>query len=269
VQTAMCNEWPDPYGLMPAVFRLIYPEFPDPYFLKRMFKRGSQNSEAIFHAASKVDGGGAFEVFGWAGDLCNVVTVEKDLGEHLVVEDEIVGISVVVDVFEHFAGKGPVTGMVFGEFGADENVLTQRQDAVKDVFIPWHSAFQRPATKDPGTKYHRIEIECNEVRHGVDQPWGILIIRMKHDHDIGIHFEGFVVARFLVSAITCIVLMADYGPDTDLAGHFNSIVLTGIIHKNDIIHNIERDLVIGAFQCFRCIVGRKNDDYLFTKQHIG
>ena len=60
--------------------------------LKRKLQSGSQNLEPIANASAEVDGGGFFEIFGRTRYLADMKTEVDALGEHLVVEDEIVAV---------------------------------------------------------------------------------------------------------------------------------------------------------------------------------
>ena len=65
------------------------PDFP---LMRDITNRRGQHSQSIFHAALEVDGRGFFKVFRRAGDLANVEAEHHGLGDHLVIEDEIVGV---------------------------------------------------------------------------------------------------------------------------------------------------------------------------------
>ncbi len=51
---------------------------------------GRQDADSIFHAAPEVDGRSFFEVARRAGDLADSKAEHHTLGEHLIVEDEVV-----------------------------------------------------------------------------------------------------------------------------------------------------------------------------------
>ena len=81
--------------------------------MNHVHQGSDQHAPAIAEAAAEADGRGFGEVAGRAGDLADLKAMTKDLGKHLVVEDEIVGVGRVVYGFEHLARKGPVAGVVF------------------------------------------------------------------------------------------------------------------------------------------------------------
>ena len=82
--------------------------------LQEVVEGHPQYAKAIPHTSSEIDGGSLFEVFRRAGYLGDVVAAIDDLGEHFIVEDEIVGIEVEADAGKHFPAESPVAGMVFG-----------------------------------------------------------------------------------------------------------------------------------------------------------
>ena len=53
---------------------------------------GGEHAQAILHAAAEIDGGGFLEVLGGAGDFADVEAKHDGLGDHLVVEDKVVGV---------------------------------------------------------------------------------------------------------------------------------------------------------------------------------
>jgi hypothetical protein len=65
-----------------------------------------------------------------AGDLAHAKASINNLRQHLIVEHEIVGISVKRKVLENSARKAPITCMEFGELMTYENVL----DKVSSLF---------------------------------------------------------------------------------------------------------------------------------------
>jgi hypothetical protein len=94
-------------------FRFVNLRFHQPDLIEKMHKRRAQYAHPVFHAAAEIDGAGLGEIFGGAGDLPNFKSRVKDLRDHLVIEHKIVGVGVVIDLFEHLPGKGAVAGVVF------------------------------------------------------------------------------------------------------------------------------------------------------------
>ena len=54
--------------------------------------RRAQDAKAVLHAAFEVDGGCFFKIFRRAGDFSNVKTKHHGLRDHLIVENEVVGV---------------------------------------------------------------------------------------------------------------------------------------------------------------------------------
>jgi len=109
---------------------------------------GPQTAESIGQAATEVDRGGLGKIFCRAGNLGNREPMPVDLRQHLVVEDEIVGILRDIQLLQDLPRKRPVAGVVFGEMGPDEQVLRPGEEPVGRVFPPGHAALQRQASQD-------------------------------------------------------------------------------------------------------------------------
>jgi hypothetical protein len=60
--------------------------------LERELKRGSDHPESVLDAAAEIDGRGFLEILGGAGKFADAKAEVNALGEHLVVENEIVAI---------------------------------------------------------------------------------------------------------------------------------------------------------------------------------
>jgi hypothetical protein len=55
---------------------------------------------------------------------------EDNLGEHLVIEDEVIRIDQQRKGSQYITREGTITGVVFGQLRADEQILNKRQKAV-------------------------------------------------------------------------------------------------------------------------------------------
>jgi hypothetical protein len=62
------------------------------HFLQGKLQRGSDYFKPIFHAAMKVNGGGLLKIFGGTGNFSDAETEVDALRQHLVIEDEVVGV---------------------------------------------------------------------------------------------------------------------------------------------------------------------------------
>jgi hypothetical protein len=83
-------------------------------------ERGGEHSETVLHAALEVDGGGFFKYF-VGQEISPMLKAEHDgLGDHLVVEDEIVGVFEQRKGLQQFAREGAEAGVVLGELDAEK-----------------------------------------------------------------------------------------------------------------------------------------------------
>src|SRR5207237_9892873 len=62
------------------------------YSMQGELKRSSQHAETIFHAAAEINGRGFFKILGRTRDLSDAEAEVGALGQHLIIEDEVVGI---------------------------------------------------------------------------------------------------------------------------------------------------------------------------------
>ena len=86
-------------------------------------ERGSQDFKAIFDAALEVDRGSFFEIFRRAGDLADLEVEHDGLGDHLVVEDEIVGVFEQGEGLQQFPREGAIPGVILRQLDAEEEIL--------------------------------------------------------------------------------------------------------------------------------------------------
>lgn len=61
-------------------------------FVQTVEQGSLQDAQPILGAAAEVDGGSIVKITGGAGDFTDLVTLVKDLREHLIVKDEVVRI---------------------------------------------------------------------------------------------------------------------------------------------------------------------------------
>ena len=83
-------------------------------------QRGSDDAKSIFHAAPEINRGRLFEVLGRTRHFADAETEVDALCQHLVVEDEVVGIFQQRQSDKDFAAEGAVAGVILGELYAQE-----------------------------------------------------------------------------------------------------------------------------------------------------
>ena len=75
------------------------------------------------------------------------------LHEDLIVENEIVRVTVQRQRLQNAAAEGAIAGVILGELPPAQEVLEQRQRAVGDVFVERHAAASAPLPRmrEPST----------------------------------------------------------------------------------------------------------------------
>src|SRR5277367_4091570 len=169
-----------------------------------------KHAKAILHAAPKVDGRGFLKVAGGAGDLADAEAKHDGLGDHLIIEDEVIGVFEQRESLEYIARKGAEAGVVFRELDSEEEVLEGRKKTVGDVFVARHATFESSAADDAGAKYDVVDSAGDHIGHGGDEGGIVLVVRMDHDDDVGASGEGFTVAGLLIASVA-VVRVVDEG----------------------------------------------------------
>ncbi|SRR6266446_4521852 len=109
-------------------------------FGKTECERGAKTTETIEYAAAKINRRCIGVVTGRTANFGDGITTPQCLDQHLIIEDEVVGILAEVEALEELPREGPVSRMILGEFGAREGILDEREEAVRHVSPPRHSA---------------------------------------------------------------------------------------------------------------------------------
>ncbi len=180
------------------------------------------------------------------------------LGQNFVVENEIIRILVIIDRFEGFPAVCAVTGVVFGEFLSEQDVLDQRQNPIRHIFIDRHSACNRILCQDSRRQAHIIHAGGDHRGHGRHEFGLILVIGMQHHHNIRPARQRDVVTTFLIRAISLVRLVAD-AMNAELLSQGEGVIRAMIIDQNHIMHHIHRDGGDRGTQGFRGVVCGKDD----------
>src|SRR6266702_2695629 len=88
--------------------------------LQRKLQGRRQHAKTVLHTAAKVDGRGFFEILRGAGNFSNAEAEVHALSQHLIVEDEVVGVFEQRQVSQYLAAEGAVSGVVFGKLHAEK-----------------------------------------------------------------------------------------------------------------------------------------------------
>src|SRR5579859_2991864 len=105
----------------------------------KLHRRG-QHAESVLHAAPEVDGRSLFEIFCGARDFANTETEMHALCEHLIVEDEVVGVFEERQFRQNLAAEGTVSRVIFRELHAQKKILEAGEQAVRNVLVDGHAA---------------------------------------------------------------------------------------------------------------------------------
>ena len=108
---------------------------------------GPQHTQPVSHAPLKIDGRRFGRIPRGAGHFANSKAKMNDLGQHLVIEDEIIGIFFQGEGFEDLPRESPIPGMVLGQLMAHQKVLEGGEKTVGYVFVPGHAPFQGTRTQ--------------------------------------------------------------------------------------------------------------------------
>lgn len=235
--------------------------------LKKMDKRNFHHPKAVLDASGQVDRRRFLKIFSRAGHFGNLETGINNLGEHFIVENEIIRIGFKGNGAKHLATESPVARMVFREFIIDQYILEQREEAVCPIFVDRHASAQGAFSQDPASQHHGVEIIADDIDHAGDEEWRVLVIRMQHDDNIRVDFKGLLVQRFLIAPISFVLFVADDMVDAEVTGFFNGIVAAGIIAQNDFVHEASGNFLIRFGQGAGSIIGWQDDHNFFILVH--
>ena len=127
-----------------------------------------QHAQAVGHASAEVDAGGFFEIFRRAGDFADAEVEVDALGEHLVVEDEVVAVFAEREAGQDFAAEGSVTGVVFTQLHTQKHVRERGQQPVRNILVKRHAAAEGCASDDARAEDHVVDAVGDHAGHGRD-----------------------------------------------------------------------------------------------------
>src|SRR5262249_5756392 len=87
-----------------------------------------------------------------------------------------------------------------------------------------------------------------------------------HDDEIGAPFQGQPIAGLLVPAITLVAVVAEH-KEVVSARHLDRLVGGEIVHQDDVVDDVRRDLAERPLQRARRIVGRQDDTDFLVIDH--
>src|SRR6266851_7228347 len=220
-----------------------------------ILKRRADDAQAVLHAASEIDRRRFGKVARGAADLADVEPEPDGLHEHLIIENEVVGILLERQRLEKAARKGAIAGVVLRQFVPEQQIFDSRQDAVGNVFPDRHPAGQRADAEDARAQHH-VEMSAGDhPRHGRHQPRRVLVVGVDHHHDVRPAPQRLGVAGLLVPAVAA-VLLVHHHVQAQLARHAHRLVIRLVVDEDDVVGHGAVDLRDRAAQCLLGVVRR-------------
>ena len=152
-----------------------------------------------------------------------------DLRNHFIVKNEIIGIFLKGNFLKHFARIRSKAGMIFGQLLVHKQVLHERQEAIREIFVSRHSAGKRTVSQNAGPKHNGIQSIADNAHHREDETRSVLIIGMQHDDDIGIQIQRLPVAGLLIGAVSAVSFVNDDVPYTECGRNSHGCVVATIV----------------------------------------
>ena len=230
--------------------------------MQEELQRHGQHAQTVGDRATEVDGRGLLEVGGRTAHLADLEACIEDLRQHLVVEDEVVGVLGQGKCFEHRTGEGAVARVVLRELRLAEQVLDRGQGAVRDVFVERHAASASAPAQDARAEDDVEGPVGDQADHGRDELRRILVVRVEHHGHVRAEPERLGVAGLLVASVSAIGFVDD-GPQAESPGDLDRLVAAGVVGDHDLVDEVQRDLVVGPLdRAGRVVRGHDDDDFL-------
>jgi hypothetical protein len=226
----------------------------------------AQGREAVDDAPTQPDRAGLGEVAGGDGDLADREPGRHRLGHELLVEDEVVAVAVVRDRLEQVPRVRPETRVVLGQAEAEDGVLERRQEAVADELPARHSARERIAQE--AAAEHEVDFAAQDrLDEGRDPGRVVLVVGMKHDHDVGARLERSVIAGLLVAAVAAVLAMDDH-LEAEPPGNLHGLVARDIVDEDHPVDDVVGHVRVRPLEGEGRVVGG-HDDHDATAQGRG
>ena len=149
----------------------------------------------------------------------------------MIVKHEVVRIFQQRKSLQYFFGEGAESGVILGQLGSQKQILKCGQQAIGNVFIERHAAFEGPSAKNSRAEDYVIYAAGNHTRHRRNERGRVLVIGMDHDNDVGSGIEGFAITRLLIAPIAVIFVM-DKGVNAELFGEMGGVVVARIVDED-------------------------------------
>ena len=165
-------------------------------------ERAFDDVPGVFEAVDVAD---LVAVIGGNGQFFDAQPGTEQLDDDLGVEVEIVGVGGERHLFQGFDGIEAVSGMEFGEVGAEEAVLDSGEDLVAYIFIERHAAAPGLAGHGHAGAEDGVGFAGEQGLEQVGQSLRrILPVAVHEGDDVKAILDGVVKADFLVAAIALV-----------------------------------------------------------------
>src|SRR5579864_9339469 len=116
--------------------------------LQSKLQRGREYSKAILHAAPKINGRGFGKIFRGTRNFSDLESKVRALGQHLIVENEIVRIFQQWQFRQNFLAERAVAAVIFGNFNSKKQVFKRRQKTIEHILVSRYPPAQRLSAND-------------------------------------------------------------------------------------------------------------------------
>jgi hypothetical protein len=129
---------------------------PEPVPVQPVVHARAQHAETVADAALQVDRRRVGRIACRARHFADPRSGGDGLDDDLVVEDEIVRVALDRQAGEQPAAEGPQAGVVLGQFLAKGDVLYEREESVRDVLVPGHTASDGVLRQNARAQHHVV-----------------------------------------------------------------------------------------------------------------
>ena len=158
--------------------------------------------------------------------------------------------------------------MVLGEVEVERRVLDGRQEDVREVLPLRHPPLERASAEHPAPE-HGVDGARRDRLDELGEDRGVvLVVRVDHDADVRAARERRRVAGLLVPAVAEVPVVDDDVDPRDRARGLDGPVVRGVVHEDDVVDPLLRDLVERLVERLLRVVRRHDDgDALSVDRH--
>jgi len=136
----------------------------------------------------------------WGRQLPNAVTEPDDLGQHLVVEDKVVGVLLERQALQDLPGECPVPGVVFRQLLTSNRFSNRVRNRLRGIYKaachPPGRRFPESAMQGPYRTLHK-----RSLLKSLESTLACIDNRVNHDNDVRTEIQGRPVTALLVPAV--------------------------------------------------------------------